>query len=95
MAIDSFRHAGLEKFAKEGCLVGVAGNHAFRLNNLLAQLSLSGGNTKALMEIPGFHSVKKQFQSSTLSVRVSGSWRLTFKIGADGAIRDLDYVQYH
>lgn len=71
MAIDSFRHAGLEKFAKEGCLVGVAGNHAFRLNNLLAQLSLSGGNTKALMEIPGFHSVKKHL-NSPVHVRRTG-----------------------
>lgn len=95
MAIKSFLHSGLERFAKEGCVAGIGGHHAPKLNTLLAQLSLSGGNLKALMEIPGFHSVKKQFQSSTLSVKVSGSWRLTFKVANDGTICDLDYLQYH
>ena len=42
MAIKSFLHSGLEKFAKEGCVAGIEGTHVSKLNFLLAQLSLSG-----------------------------------------------------
>lgn len=42
MAIKSFLHSGLEKFAKEGCVAGIGGTHVSKLNFLLAQLSLSG-----------------------------------------------------
>ena len=95
MAIKSFRHPGLERFARSGSTDGIGSHHVSKINALLAQLSLSGGNQKALMCIPGFHTVKKQFHSPTMSVRVSGSWRLTFKVAGDGAIYDLDYLQYH
>lgn len=95
MAIKSFLHQGLERFAKEGIVVGLDSKHAAKLNKLLAQLSLSGGNMLALKEIPGFHPVRNKFQSDTYSVKVSGSWRLTFSVCDDGSISDLDYVQYH
>lgn len=95
MAIRSFLHAGLKEFATQGNVSGINVCHVARLNSLLAQLSLSAGNMKALRSFPGFHPVKKQFQSNTYSVRVSASCRLTFKVDDSGVIFDVDYVQYH
>ena len=43
MAIQSFRHTGLEQFAKQGCTAGIQALHASRLNQLISQLSFSGG----------------------------------------------------
>lgn len=53
MAIQSFRHTGLEQFAKQGCTAGIQALHASRLNQLISQLSFSGGVTENLKSLPG------------------------------------------
>lgn len=99
MAIISFLHPGLERFAKTGDVTGIQVNHASRLIKLLAMLSFSGGVPGAFRQIPGFHSVKRMYSrcrdSDVYAVRISRSWRLTFRLTEDGDICDLNYVQYH
>lgn len=95
MAISSFLHPGLECFAKSGSTQGISANHASKLNQLLALLSFSGGNMPHLRSVPGFHSLKLKYQSDTYAVKVSGSWRLTFRVSDKGDIFDMDYLQYH
>lgn len=58
MAIRSFLHPGLERFARTGDTSGIVAQHAPKLNQLLAQLSFSGGSSLHLKQVPGFHSVK-------------------------------------
>ncbi|WP_443743364.1 type II toxin-antitoxin system RelE/ParE family toxin [Sutterella sp.] len=95
MAIRSFVHSGLERFALTGDTSGIKPSHASRLNQVLAMLSLSGGSVLDLKQINGFHCIKRKTRSLDYAVRVSGSWRVTFKIDASGDIFDVDYVQYH
>lgn len=98
MAIQSFRHTGLEQFAKQGCTAGIQALHASRLNQLISQLSFSGGVTESLKSLPGFHSVKRKYRNlnhEIFAVRVDKSWRLTFQVEDSGAISGVNYVQYH
>lgn len=94
MAIRSFLHPGLERFARTGDTSGIVAQHAPKLNQLLVQLSFSGGSSLHLKQVPGFHSVKLKFQTDLYAVKVNASWRLIFRI-ENGEICDLDYVQYH
>ena len=47
------------------------------------------------MELPGLglHELKGQ-RKGTYAVKVSGNWRVTFKI-TDGDVTDVNYEDYH
>ena len=95
MAIVSFLHAGLERFARTGDTSGIIAGHAPKVNQLLAQLSFSGGLRENLRQVAGFHPVSLKFQTDLYAVKVNASWRLTFRVSDSGDISDLNYVQYH
>ena len=91
--IGSFRHRGLERFAKTGAMKGISPNHAQRLTKLIGQLSMAG-NCRNLCDTKGFHPIKR-LQGPQWSIRVSAAWRLTFDIDDNGVVQKLDYVNYH
>lgn len=98
MAIQSFLHPGLKEFATTGNASGIRSDHAMKLNQLLAELSFSGGVIPGLKQLAGFHAVKRMFpnaKTGIYAVKINKSWRLTFRICANGDIDALDYVQYH
>jgi proteic killer suppression protein len=91
--IKSFKHKGLEKFFLTGSKAGIQPAHAKRLRQQLTAL------TRAVdpdaMDFPGWflHPLKGHL-AGHWSVRVNGSWRLTFRFADDG-VEIVDYQDYH
>jgi proteic killer suppression protein len=93
VAIQSFRHKGLERLFATGSRAGVQGQHAERLRLLLGRLHVAAEPRD--MNLPGLdlHPLKGD-QKSRWAVKVSGNWRLTFEfVGKD--VEKVDYEDYH
>jgi proteic killer suppression protein len=93
VAIQSFRHKGLEKFFATGTRMGIQAKHAERLRLILGLLNAS--TSASDMKLPGLdlhelHGPRK----GTWAVSVSGNWRITFTFFGKDADR-VDYEDYH
>jgi proteic killer suppression protein len=88
--IQSFRHAGLEKFFYTGTRAGIQPAHAEKLSIRLTVLNVAR-NADA-MNAPGWdlHPPKGPL-SGHWAVKVSANWRLTFTFENENAI----LVDYH
>ena len=87
--IKKFKHKGLRKLFESGVASGIQPQHTTRLRQILALLETA--DTIEDMELPGLnlHGLK-----GTYAVKVSGNWRVTFKID-NGDILDVNYEDYH
>ena len=91
--IKKFRHKGLRKLFESGVVSGVQPLHATRLRQILALLETSDSIED--MDLPGLNLLELKGQKKgTYSVKVSGNWRVTFKI-IDGDVSDVNYEDYH
>ncbi|WP_018123255.1 type II toxin-antitoxin system RelE/ParE family toxin [Desulfovibrio oxyclinae] len=91
--IKSFAHKGLEVFYRTGSTKGIQAKHADRLGRMLDRLDAA---TEARdMAAPGYdlHALKGKL-CGHWSVKVSGNWRLTFRIEA-GHAYVVNYQDYH
>ena len=91
--IKKFKHKGLRKLFESGVASGIQPQHTTRLRQILALLETT--DTIEDMELPGLnlHGLKGQ-RKGTYAVKVSGNWRITFKI-VNGDILDVNYEDYH
>jgi proteic killer suppression protein len=91
--IKKFKHKGLRKLFESGVASGIQPQHATRLRQILALLETA--DSIGDMDLPGLnlHELKGQ-RKGTYGVKVSGNWRVTFKI-IDGDISDVNYEDYH
>jgi len=91
--IQSFRHAGLEKFFLTGSKAGIQPVHATKLRRQLTLLNTA--KTANRMNVPGWdlHALKGNLQGHW-SVKVNGNWRMTFAFENENAIL-VDYRDYH
>ncbi len=91
--IRDFRHRGLKQLFESGISVGVNPQHVPRLRRILALLETA--ETLHDMDLAGLnlHELKGE-RKGTWSVKVSGNWRVTFKIKQGDAI-DINYEDYH
>lgn len=91
--ITGFRHKGLERFFLKGTKSGIQAQHAKRLRLILGRLHASMGPKD--MNLPGLylHELSGS-RRATWSVRVSGNWRVTFRLHGGDAV-DVDYEDYH
>jgi proteic killer suppression protein len=91
--IKSFKHKGLKRLFETGNASGVNPQHIERLRKILALLETS--ETIDDMDLPGLnlHNLKGK-RKNTLAVKVSGNWRVTFKL-KDGDILEVNYEDYH
>jgi proteic killer suppression protein len=91
--IHNFRHKGLKRLFESGISAGVNPQHVTRLRRILALLETA--ETLDDMDLPGLnlHELKGE-RKGTWSVKVSGNWRVTFKIKQGDAI-DVNYEDYH
>jgi proteic killer suppression protein len=91
--IESFRHAGLEKFFKTGSKAGIQPAHAGKLENQLVVLDRA--IEPAAMNVAGwhFHPLKGDL-AGHYSVKVNGNWRMIFAFDGPNAIL-VDYRDYH
>ena len=91
--IKKFRHKGLKKLFETGKVIGINPEHMIRLRRILALLETAG--TIEDMDLPGLnlHELKGN-RKGTWSVKVSGNWRVTFRID-NGDVYNVDYEDYH
>ena len=91
--IQSFRHAGLEKFFLAGSKAGIQPAHAIKLRLQLTLLNTAKNEQR--MNVPGWdlHPLKGKF-AGHWSVKVNGNWRMTFTFENEQAIL-VDYQDYH
>lgn len=93
MAILGFRHKGLEQFFATGRTSKVQAQHARRLRLILGRLNVA--REPRDMDLPGlFLHPLKGARRGTWSVRVSGSWRVTFELDGQDVTK-VDYEDYH
>ncbi len=91
--IKRFKHKGLKELFESGNARGVNPQHVPRLRKILALLETA--ETVEDMDLPGLHLHQlKGKRTLTWAVRVSGNWRVTFKL-KEGDVIDVDYEDYH
>lgn len=91
--IQNFKHKGLRKLFEKGTISGVNANHSKRLRLILALLETA--ETIEDMDLPGLdlHELKGN-RKGTLALKVSGNWRVTFRL-ENGDAFDVNYEDYH
>ena len=91
--IKKFKHKGFRKLFESGVSSGIQPQHATRLRQILALLETAESIQD--MDLPGLnlHELKGQ-RKGTYAIKVSGNWRITFKI-INGDILDVNYEDYH
>jgi toxin HigB-1 len=91
--IENFRHKGLRLLFESGGHSGVNPQHVTRLRRILALLTTA--DTLDDMDLPGLnlHELKGE-RKGTWAVKVSGNWRVTFRLQQGDAL-DVNYEDYH
>jgi proteic killer suppression protein len=91
--IRTFRHKGLQAFAKTGSKAGIQPAHARKLRMLLSALDVA--SSPADLNAPGYglHPLHGNLEGHW-AVRITGNWRLTFAFDGEDAIL-VDYQDYH
>lgn len=91
--IQKFKHKGLKQIFESGISSGVNPQHVIRFRKILALLETA--ETLEDMDLPGLglHPLKGN-RKGISAVKVSGNWRITFKI-QNGDVFDVDYEDYH
>ena len=91
--IKSFSHKGLEVFFRTGSTKGAQAEHADRLGRMLDRCDAAAEVRD--MNAPGydFHPLKGNL-AGYWSVKVSGNWRMTFRM-ENGNAYVVNYQDYH
>ena len=91
--IQKFKHKGLKQLFESGKVSGVNPQHLTRLRYVLALLETA--ETIEDMDLPGLdpHELKGK-RAGTWAVKISGNWRVTFKLRKGDAV-DVNYEDYH
>jgi len=91
--IKSFKHKGLKRLFEKGHTSGVNPQHVEHLRKILALLETA--ESIGDMDLPGLnlHNLKGKRKNS-LAVKVSGNWRVTFKL-KNGDVLEVNYEDYH
>jgi proteic killer suppression protein len=91
--IKKIKHKGLRKLFESGIASGIQPQHKERLRKILALLETADSIED--LDLPGLdlHGLKGP-RKGTYAVKVSGNWRVTFKM-VNGDILDVDYEDYH
>jgi proteic killer suppression protein len=92
--IVSFKHKGLELFFKTGNKRGIQAKHEKKLKLILDLLDVA--NEPENMNFSGamLHLLEPR-KNQIYAVRVSGNWRVTFRLNSGGDAEIVDYLDYH
>ena len=80
---------------RDGAIEGIPGNVTDRLRNMLAYLNVIDAIDE--LKVPpnyGAHLLGGD-RTGVWALTVTRNWRLTFRVGANGAIEDIDLEDYH
>lgn len=95
MDIANVRHKALQAFIETGVAKGIDARLTGRIRNIVAFLS-AAADVEELCAPPNFglHRLAGD-RAGTYALTLTKNWRLTFKIGGDQSIVDLDMEDYH
>ena len=95
MQIDSIRHRTLRRFAETGLTKGLPSGSVDRLRRMLAYIDAIDA-AKELRVPPnyGAHQLTGD-RKGEWALTVTRNWRMTFRINAVGAVKDMDLEDYH
>ena len=91
--IERFKSKGLKKLFETGNVTGIQPQHAQRLRKILALLETADKIEDMNLSGLNLHALKGN-RKGTYAVKVSGNWRVTFKI-INGDAVDVNYEDYH
>ena len=91
--IKKFKSKGLKKLFETGDVTGIQPQHTQRLRKILALLETADKIEDMDLSGLNLHALKGN-RKGTYAVKVSGNWRVTFKI-IDGDAVDVNYEDYH
>ena len=91
--IKKFKSKGLKKLFETGDVTGIQPQHTQRLRKILALLETADKIEDMDLSGLNLHALKGN-RKGTYAVKVSGNWRVTFKI-IDGDVVDVNYEDYH
>ena len=91
--IQKFKHKGIKQLFESGASSGVNPKHVMRIRKILALIETA--ESLEDMDLPGLelHQLRGN-RKGTWAVKVSGNWRITFKI-QNGDAFDVNYEDYH
>jgi len=91
--IQKFKHKGLKRLFESSISSVVDPQHVNRIRKILALLETA--ETLEDMNLPGLglHQLRGN-RKGTWAVKVSGNWRITFKI-QNADVFDVNYEDYH
>jgi toxin HigB-1 len=95
MEIESVRHKALRFYLETGKPIGLNGQVAGRLRNMVALLVAAADESD--LRVPpnfGFHMLTGN-RAGTCAMTVTRNWRLTFRVTDEKTIIDLDLEDYH
>ena len=91
--IRSFKHRGLKRLYERGDRSKISAEQLARIEDVLARLD--GADTPDYLDLPGYdlHLLKGKLKGFW-SVRISGNWRIIFRL-SDGDAFDVELIDYH
>jgi toxin HigB-1 len=89
----TIRHRGLRRLYHQGDTSGVRADQIIRIEDVLAHLDAATGVRDLNLPGYGVHPLKGRLKGFW-SVRISGNWRIIFRM-QDGDAYDVDLVDYH
>jgi proteic killer suppression protein len=95
MQIDSIRHRTLRRFAETGLTKGLPSGSVDRLRRMLAYIDAIDAAEE--LRVPpnyGAHQLTGD-RKGEWALTVTRNWRMTFRINAVGAVKDMDLEDYH
>lgn len=95
MRIESIRDKALRRFAETGSSKGLPAGSVERIRNMIAYLAAISAEEE--LRVPpnfGAHKLTGD-RKGEWALTVTRNWRMTFRIGAEGAIEDMDLEDYH
>ena len=92
MAIESFRHKGLQELFEDGRSAKVGADMRGRAIKILDHLDAIT-SLDDCRGVRGFHSLTGD-RAGAYAMKVTGNYRITFR-WQDGKVRDVDLEDYH
>ncbi len=91
--IRTFKHRGLKRLYERGDHGGINAQQLARIEDVLGRLDFAA--TPEVLDLPGYdlHRLKGKL-SGYWSVRISGNWRIIFRL-TDGDAFDVELIDYH
>lgn len=95
MKITNVKHRGLRRLIEAGDPSGLPAAHVSKVDAILGFLAAASG-IEAVQRLKTWkaHQLTGD-RKGTWSLSVNRNWRITFRIGDDAEVMDLDFEDYH